>query len=82
MNYFEQTANETLAYRQDITGDTITSASWTISPGATLSTQELTDTSTTVMISGLTPGTIYTVDVVMHCGSGQIIERQVTISCP
>ncbi|MGJ5817053.1 phage fiber-tail adaptor protein [Paludibaculum fermentans] len=81
MNYFTQADTEKLAYRQSIAGDTITNAAWTITPSATLAPQATTADTATCMVSGLTSGTTYTLTVLMTCGSGQIVERSVTIAC-
>jgi hypothetical protein len=81
MNYFEQSATEKLAYSQTISRDTITTAAWTITPSATLAPQATTTDTATCMVSGLTSGTTYTLTVLMTCGSGQIVERNVTIAC-
>jgi hypothetical protein len=81
MNYFEQAETEKLAYRQTIAGDTITTATWTITPSATVTTQDTSADAATCLVSGLTAGTTYTLTVLMTCGSGQIVERSVTIAC-
>lgn len=82
MNAFEQHSTETIAYKQEVTQDPITSAIWTITPsGATLTQVATTTTETTCMVSGMTAGKVYQLKVLITCESGQVFERTASIRC-
>jgi len=82
MNFWTQDPNEKLKYKQEISGDVISTATWTISPtGPTLGTPVNTTTETTVLVSGLTEGVSYTVNVNIACTSGQVFDPSARIEC-
>ncbi len=81
-NSFDQRPSEAILYRQPVVNDEITNATWTISPaGPTVSKQEQTATDTTALVSNLTANLRYVLTVLVHCASGQVIERSCNIRC-
>jgi len=82
MNFWTQDPAEKLKYRQEISGDEISTVAWTISPaGPTIGTPVNTTTATTVLISGLTEGVTYTLNVHIACTSGQEFDPSARIEC-
>lgn len=82
MNSWTQDPAEKLKYKQEIQGDAISTAAWTIAPsGPTIGTPVNTTTSTTVLVSGLTEGTTYTLNVHIICTSGQEFDPSARIQC-
>jgi len=82
MNFWTQDPLEKLNYKQEISGDTISSTAWTITPsGPTIGTPVNTTTATTAMISGLTEGVSYTVNIHIICASGQEFDPSARIEC-
>jgi len=60
MTLFSQRPAEKRNYRQILTGDTISSAAWTLTPGGTLGTPVNESTQSTVSVSALLDGRDYT----------------------
>lgn len=82
MNFWTQDPTEKIKYKQEISGDTISSAVWTITPaGPTIGTPVDTTLETAVLISGLTEGVSYTVNVHIVCASGQEFDPSARIEC-
>ena len=73
MKQFVQNSGEAKYYQQVVANDTITSATWTVSPnGPVLSRLQSTTTSSTIMIS--TPQTgVFVLSVNLTLGSGQVL---------
>jgi len=75
MNYWTQDPNESLKYRQTITGDTVSSATWSISPvGPTVGAPTNASTTSTVLVSGVSDNVLYTLTAKITGASGQIKE--------
>jgi hypothetical protein len=81
MKAFTQDPGEKLDYRQTVSGDTVASATWTISPatGVTLDNQADAAGYTMIRVSGLTLATKYTLTCHIVGTSGQEYERSVWI---
>ena len=77
--FFEQDPNEAIDYVQPITGDTVASATWTITPAATLGTPVNVSASSKVRVSGLTLGKEYALTVHITGASGQQFEASIAI---
>lgn len=82
MTLYEQDATEKRRYQVTITGDTVSSATATISPtGPTLGTVDTTTTTATVMVSSLSLGTRYTLTLHVVGASGQEYTKSTVINC-
>lgn len=82
MKSWDQDPAEKLFYREQITGDTVASAVWSISPaGPTLDSQSEGADWTRVRVSGLTIDKQYTLTVHIVGASTQEYERSGVIDC-
>jgi len=82
MNFWTQDPAEKLKYKQEISGDVISTVEWTITPaGPTIGTPVNTTTETAVLVSGLTEGVTYTLNVHVVCSSGQEFDPSARIEC-
>ena len=77
--FYEQDPQEVRDYVQPLTGDTVSSASWTLSPSATLGAAVNTSASSKVRVSGLTLGKTYTLTAQITGASGQVYESSTVI---
>jgi hypothetical protein len=81
MKRYQQDAHEKILYQAVVANDTISSATAAITPtGPTLGSVVLTSTTATVMVSALTAGTRYVLEVLATCGSGQILRAECAIT--
>lgn len=77
---FSQYATEKRAYQQDIIGDTISAAVWSIAPtGPTVTEISEAGTSTVCHVSGVTAGSTYTLTCTITCAGGQIVVGRAKI---
>lgn len=82
MRGWEQDPNEKVFYRQQITGDTVASAVWSITPaGPTLDGQSEGADYSRIKVSALTINKKYTLTCHIVGASGQEFERSCGISC-
>jgi hypothetical protein len=80
MTYYKQHASENVPYRITLSGDTLSSALWSISPsGPVVSAPANSAQTSTVLVSQITAGTTYQLVVVITGGSGGKWERSVEI---
>lgn len=61
--------------RDLLTGETISESDWTVPSGLTESTKSKTSTTTTIWLTGGTPGTIYAVRNVITTSAGRQFEQ-------
>lgn len=74
-----QCVGENIAYEQDITGDTIQSAAWSVAPaGPTLSGQQDTTTSSIILFQSNVEG-VWILSVRLTTSTGQIRIGQMRI---
>ena len=62
-------------------GDTVSSATYTVDSGLTKDSNSNTTTTTTVTLSGGTAGTVYTVKCVMTTGASRVAARRFKVKC-
>ena len=73
---YEQDPAEAQDYQESVTGDTVSAASWTISPtGPTVGVPTNTSTTSTVRVSGVGASVLYTLSCVLTGASGKIYKR-------
>tara|TARA_R100000734_G_C3282509_1_gene75830 strand:+ start:365 stop:676 length:312 start_codon:yes stop_codon:yes gene_type:complete len=63
------------------TGDTISSATYTVDTGLTKDSNSNTTTTTTVTLSGGTAGTVYTVKCVIATAASRTVARRFRVKC-
>lgn len=90
MGYYVKDPEAVLDYHSDWTawldGDVITASTWTADPGITIETDPPhaathDDTTTTVWLSGGTPGTVYSVTNHITTAAGREDDRTKIIDC-
>lgn len=82
MNVYTQGPREKVDYKQPITGDTISSATWSIEPaGPTVVERATADDYTICRLSGLRDGVEYILRCHLICTSGQEFEPFARVKC-
>lgn len=83
-----RSANQTAAEKLEYTclidpteSDTVSSATWSITPSATVGSPTNSGNGSTVLVSGLTSGTRYTLAATLTGASTQIFAGQLEIDC-
>lgn len=67
--------------RDLLTGEAIIDSAWTVPSGLTQGSTSMTSTTTTIWLSGGTPGTIYKVRNVVTTSAGRVFEQTLHIEC-